>query len=147
MILEFLISAVGLGALYALLTIGVALLFGVLGLMNFAYGEIIMAGAFAMYLFRDQPWLVALVMAIVFAVAVAVVSEVLAFHPLRDADPVTLMIASFAVSLAIQSLARMTVLPRTRGVRPRTSCPTGSTCSAPTSACWTCSPSPCVAPC
>ncbi|WP_193606738.1 branched-chain amino acid ABC transporter permease [Nocardioides lijunqiniae] len=118
MILEFLISAVGLGALYALLTIGVALLFGVLGLMNFAYGEIILAGAFAMYLFRDQPWLVALLMAIVFAVVVALLSERLAFHPLRNADPVTLMIASFAVSLAIQSLARMTVLPRTRGVAP-----------------------------
>ncbi|MGY2704832.1 MULTISPECIES: branched-chain amino acid ABC transporter permease [unclassified Nocardioides] len=118
MILEFLISAVGLGALYALLTIGVALLFGVLGLMNFAYGEIVMAGAFAMYLFRDQPWFVALLMAIVFAVVVALLSERLAFHPLRNADPVTLMIASFAVSLAIQSLARMTVLPRTRGVPP-----------------------------
>jgi branched-chain amino acid transport system permease protein len=118
MILEFLISAIGLGALYALLTIGVALLFGVLGLMNFAYGEIILAGAFAMYLFRDQPWPVALLMAIVFAVVVALLSERLAFHPLRNADPVTLMIASFAVSLAIQSLARMTVLPRTRGVAP-----------------------------
>lgn len=118
MILEFLINAVGLGALYALLTIGVALLFGVLGLMNFAYGELILAGAFAMYLFRDQPWPLALLMAVVFAVAVALVSERLAFHPLRNADPVTLMIASFAVSLALQSLARMTVLPRTRGVPP-----------------------------
>lgn len=118
MILEFLVNAAGLGALYALLTIGVALLFGVLGLMNFAYGEIILAGAFAMYLFRDQPWLVALGMAIVFSVVVAVISERLAFHPLRGADPVTLMIASFAVSLAIQSLARMTVLPRTKGVPP-----------------------------
>ncbi|UUW90810.1 branched-chain amino acid ABC transporter permease [Pimelobacter simplex] len=118
MILEFLINAVGLGALYALLTIGVALLFGVLGLMNFAYGELILAGAFAMYLFRDQPWPFALLMAIVFAVVVALISERLAFHPLRNADPVTLMIASFAVSLALQSLARMTVLPRTRGVPP-----------------------------
>lgn len=118
MILEFLINAVGLGALYALLTIGVALLFGVLGLMNFAYGELILAGAFAMYLFRDRPWPVALLMAVVFAVVVALVSERLAFHPLRNADPVTLMIASFAVSLALQSLARMTVLPRTKGVPP-----------------------------
>lgn len=118
MILEFLINAIGLGALYALLTIGVALLFGVLGLMNFAYGELILAGAFAMYLFRDQPWPFALLMAIVFAVVVALISERLAFHPLRNADPVTLMIASFAVSLALQSLARMTVLPRTRGVPP-----------------------------
>jgi branched-chain amino acid transport system permease protein len=118
MIVEFLISAVGLGALYALLTLGVALMFGVLGLMNFAYGEILLAGAFAMYLFRDLPWGVGAVMALVFAVVVALLSERLAFHPLRDADPVILMIASFAVSLALQSLARMTVLPRAQGIAP-----------------------------
>ncbi|QIZ37356.1 branched-chain amino acid ABC transporter permease [Saccharopolyspora sp. ASAGF58] len=118
MILEFVVSAIGLGALYALLTIGVALLFGVLGLLNFAYGEIVMAGGFALYLFRDQPWALAVGAALVLAVIVAVVCEVLAFRPLRDADPITLMIASFAVSLAIQSLARMTVLPRAQGVAP-----------------------------
>ncbi|GAA1942656.1 branched-chain amino acid ABC transporter permease [Nocardioides hwasunensis] len=118
MIMEFLISAVGLGALYALLTLGVALMFGVLGLMNFAYGEILLAGAFAMYLFRNEPWFVGAGMALVFAVAVALLSERLAFHPLRDADPVILMIASFAVSLALQSIARMTVLPRARGIAP-----------------------------
>jgi len=118
MIIEFLISAVGLGALYALLTLGVALMFGVLGLMNFAYGEILLAGAYAMYLFREQPWVVGAVMALVFAVVVALLSELVAFRPLRDADPVILMIASFAVSLALQSLARMTVLPRTRGIPP-----------------------------
>ncbi|WP_190815751.1 branched-chain amino acid ABC transporter permease [Saccharopolyspora pogona] len=118
MILEFVVSAIGLGALYALLTIGVALLFGVLGLLNFAYGEIVMAGGFALYLFRDQPWALSVGAAVVLAVIVAVVCEVLAFRPLRDADPITLMIASFAVSLAIQSLARMTVLPRAQGVAP-----------------------------
>ncbi|MGW3470067.1 branched-chain amino acid ABC transporter permease [Saccharopolyspora sp. NPDC000995] len=118
MILDFVVSAIGLGALYALLTIGVALLFGVLGLLNFAYGEIVMAGGFALYLFRDQPWALAVGAALVLAVIVAVVCEVLAFRPLRDADPITLMIASFAVSLAIQSLARMTVLPRAQGVAP-----------------------------
>ncbi|WP_330229698.1 branched-chain amino acid ABC transporter permease [Nocardia sp. NBC_00508] len=119
MIVEFLIGAAGLGALYALLTIGVSLLFGILGLMNFAYGEIIMAAGFALYLFRDQPWLLAAGMAILFGCAVSVLSERLAFHSLRNADPVTLMIASFAVSLALQSLARMSVLPKAQGVPPQ----------------------------
>lgn len=119
MSVDFLVAMVGLGALYALLTIGVALLFGILGLMNFAYGEIIMAAAFAMYLFQRSPWPVAVAMALVFAVVVALLSERLAFFRLRDADPVTLMIASFAVSLAVQSVARMTVLPRAQGVSPK----------------------------
>ena len=119
MILQTMVDMIGLGATYALLTIGIALLFGILGLMNFAYGEIIMIGAFAMFLFKDYPWFVGVVAAIVFAVVVSVVTERLAFRPLRNADPVTLMIASFAVSLALQSVMRMTVLPRTQGVPPQ----------------------------
>lgn len=117
-VVEFLVTGLGLGALYALLTISVALLFGILGLMNFAYGEIILAAGLGLYLAREQPWLLAVLIALLMAAIVAVLSERLAFFPLRGADPVTLMIASFAVSLALQSLARMTVLPRTRGVSP-----------------------------
>lgn len=119
MILQTIVDMVGLGATYALLTIGIALLFGILGLMNFAYGEIIMIGAFAMLLFKDYPWWVAVLAAIAFAVVVSVLTERIAFRPLRNADPVTLMIASFAVSLALQSVMRMTVLPRTQGVPPQ----------------------------
>ena len=118
MILQTLVDMVGLGATYALPTLGIALLFGILGLMNFAYGEIIMVGAFAMYFFRDLPWIVGVLAAVVMAIAVSVLTERLAFRPLRNADPVTLMIASFAVSLALQSVARMTVLPRAQGVPP-----------------------------
>lgn len=119
MILQIVVDMIGLGATYALLTIGIALLFGILGLMNFAYGEIIMIGAFAMFLFKDYPWFVGVLAAVVFAVIVSVLTERLAFRPLRNADPVTLMIASFAVSLALQSVMRMTVLPRTQGVPPQ----------------------------
>src|SRR5690606_28066503 len=90
----------------------------ILGLMNFAYGELILAAGLGLYIFREQPWLVAVIMALVLAAVVALLSERLAFFPLRGADPVTLMIASFAVSLALQSLARMTILPRTVGVPP-----------------------------
>jgi len=119
MILQTIVDMVGLGATYALLTIGIALLFGILGLMNFAYGEIIMVGAFAMLLFKDYPWWVAVLAAVAFAVIVSVLTERIAFRPLRNADPVTLMIASFAVSLALQSVMRMTVLPRAQGVPPQ----------------------------
>lgn len=119
MILQTIVDMIGLGATYALLTIGIALLFGILGLMNFAYGEIIMIGAFAMFLFKDYPWFVGVLAAIVFAVVVSVLTERLAFRSLRNADPVTLMIASFAVSLALQSVMRMTALPRTQGVPPQ----------------------------
>lgn len=119
MIIQFVVDAIGLGTFYALLTIGIALLFGVLGLMNFAYGEIILAAAFSLYLCRALPWPIALMAALAAGILVAVLTEKLAFRPLRDADPVTLMIASFAVSLILQSAARMSVLPRATGVPSR----------------------------
>lgn len=119
MAVQIIVDMLGLGTFYALLTIGIALLFGILGLMNFAYGEIIMVSAFTLYLLRDVPWGVAVVAAILAGVVVAVLTERLAFRPLRRADPVTLMIASFAVSLILQSVTRMTVLPRAQGVPPQ----------------------------
>jgi branched-chain amino acid transport system permease protein len=67
---------------------------------------------------RPYSWPV-MVLGVVLAVIVtSVLTERVAFRSLRDADPVSLMIASFAVSLALQNLARMTVLPRARGVPP-----------------------------
>jgi branched-chain amino acid transport system permease protein len=42
------IDAIGLGAIYALMAVGIGLVFGVLRLVNFAYGQLIMAGAYAL---------------------------------------------------------------------------------------------------
>lgn len=119
MILQTVIDMIALGTFYALLTLGIALLFGILGLMNFAYGEIIMVGAVALLVFRDYPWWLGVVAAIVSCVVISVATERLGFSRLRDADPVTLMIASFAVSSALQAIARMTFLPKVQGVPPR----------------------------
>jgi len=117
-VLEYLVAALSGGGIYALLTIGLALLFSVMGLMNFAYGELIMTGGFAMYLLRDAPWPLMIVGVLVAVVAVALLTERLAFRPLRGASPLTLLIAAFAVSIMLQNAARMTVGPRAKGVRP-----------------------------
>lgn len=116
--IQLIVDMLGLGTFYALLTLGIALLFGILGLMNFAYGETIMAGALVLLIFKDSPWWVSWPLAIVAAVIVSVLTERIAFRQLRNADPVTLMIASFAVSAALQAIARMTALPKVQGVPP-----------------------------
>lgn len=116
--IQLAVDVLGLGVFYALLTLGIALLFGILGLMNFAYGETIMVGAVVLLMLKDSPWWVSWPLAIVAAVFVSVLTERIAFRSLRDADPVTLMIASFAVSSALQAIARMTALPKVWGVPP-----------------------------
>ena len=54
--IQYLIDAIAFGSLFALMALGLALLFNVMGLKNFAYGELIMAGAYTMYYTRDFGW-------------------------------------------------------------------------------------------
>jgi branched-chain amino acid transport system permease protein len=117
-ILEYGIDAVSGGAIYALLTLGLALVFSVMGLINFAYGELIMTGGFTMWVLRDAPVPVTLVGLVVVVVAVSVLTERLAFRPLRHADPTTMLVAAFAVSVVLQNIARMIMGPIAKGVPP-----------------------------
>jgi branched-chain amino acid transport system permease protein len=117
-VLAYLVDALSSGGIYALLTIGLALLFSVMGLMNFAYGELIMVGGFAMYLLRDLPWPVLVLGTVAAVVVVALLTERLAFRPMRSATPLTLLVGSFAVSIMLQNATRMTVGPRAKGVEP-----------------------------
>ena len=50
------VDAIGIGAVYALMAVGIGLVFGVLRLVNFAYGQLVMAGAFALAFASDQDW-------------------------------------------------------------------------------------------
>jgi branched-chain amino acid transport system permease protein len=113
------VDAVSFGALFAVMALGLALLFGVMRLMNFAYGELIMVGGYTMYYTRDFGALPMIVITIVVVVLVSVLMELIAFRPVRHAAPVTLLITSFAVSFGLQQVAFMTVARgRQKGVEP-----------------------------
>src|SRR5690348_14593825 len=92
------IDAVALGSLYALFALGVALIFGIMRLVNFAHGELIMVGAYAVVLVGDVPLVVKVGGAVLVSVAVALLMERVAMRPVRNSDPTTLLITSFAVS-------------------------------------------------
>ena len=53
---QTIVDAVGLGAIYALMAVGIGLVFGVLRLVNFAYGQLIMAGAYALAFASEGDW-------------------------------------------------------------------------------------------
>ena len=113
------VDAVSFGALFAVMALGLALLFGVMRLMNFAYGELIMVGGYTMYYTRDFGALPMVLITIVVVVLVSVLMELIAFRPVRHAVPVTLLITSFAVSFGLQQVAFMTVAKgRQKGVEP-----------------------------
>jgi branched-chain amino acid transport system permease protein len=103
--IQYTLDSMSYGSIFALLAMGLALLFGVMGLMNFAYGELIMAGAYTMYFTRSWGWGGMIAITIVVVTILSLLMELLAFRPLRRASPVTLLITSFAVSYALQELA------------------------------------------
>ena len=115
-IAQTLVDAVSVGGLYALTALGIGLIFGVMRLVNFAHSELIMVAGYAVLLFFVDSVLLAIVGALAGAVLLALVIERAAFRPLRDSDPATLLISSFAVSFFLQKTMIMLVGARPKGV-------------------------------
>jgi len=107
MYLQYIIDSIGTGSLYALMTLGLALVFSVMGLMNFAYGQLVMIGGFAMILLRSQPWWVLILGTVAAVVIVSLLMERLAFRPVRTATAMTMLITSFALAQFLQQAARV----------------------------------------
>jgi branched-chain amino acid transport system permease protein len=115
-VIQHLIDALSLGSLYALLALGIALIFGIMNLINFAYGELIMIGAFTLYLLDGLPWPLQLLACLVAAMLAAMAMERTAFRPFRGASAPVLLVTSFALSFALQSLATVIFGSRAKGV-------------------------------
>ena len=119
-IAQRIVDALTAGSFFALFALGITVVFGIMNLVNFAHGELLMAGAYAAFVFQDQPWPIIVLVALVTAVALSLVMERLAFRPVRGASPATLLITSFAVSFGLQAVARLvfTSLPRSADIAP-----------------------------
>lgn len=104
-----LINGLALGSLYALIAIGFSMIYGIVRLINFAHGDLVMIGAFSTLALVavGAPWpLILLVVLGVGALSGAII-ETVAFRPIRGAPQVTGFIATLAVSIVIQNAALM----------------------------------------
>lgn len=112
------ISAVNLGSLYALMALGLVLVYGILRLVNFAYGDLVMVTGYALYVMRESPmpWIVMAVIAIMVAMLASVLTERIAFRPVRDKSLTAMLVTSFAVSMLLQTGAQLFISPRSRVV-------------------------------
>jgi len=113
-VIQQIVNALSLGATYALLALGLAMVLNILGLVNFAHGELVTVSAYAMYGAHQAglPFLLMVAAGILAAIVVAVLMDRIAFRPLRGAGFATLLFASFAVGVIIQNLLRAGVSPR-----------------------------------
>lgn len=115
-VLQQVVNGLAVGSIYALIALGVAVVFSILNLVNFAHGEFITASGYSMFYLAQAhvPWALIFPAAIVAGALVAVIIERLAFRPLRGAAVATQLLASFAVSFAIQNGLQLSV-----GARPK----------------------------
>jgi branched-chain amino acid transport system permease protein len=102
---QVIVDAIGLGATYALMAVGIGLVFGVLRLVNFAYGQLIMAGAYTLAYTSDWPVLWSIVACFLVVIALSLAMERAVFRPLREQSPTVMLVTTFAISFVLQSVA------------------------------------------
>lgn len=115
---QFLIDVLSLGGAYALMALGLVIVYGILKLVNFAYGELIMVAGYAMFLMGGSglPWLVMAGVAVIMAVIAGIATDYVAFRPVRAKSVTAVLITSFAFSTLLQNAALLFISPRPRPV-------------------------------
>jgi branched-chain amino acid transport system permease protein len=117
-VVQDIVNGLGLGGTYALLALGLALVFSILRLINFAYGELMTITGYILF-FAIGAGLatpLVIVLGIVGAGVASVAMERVVFRPFRNADATTLLLTSFALSVALQTLFQATISANAKGI-------------------------------
>jgi branched-chain amino acid transport system permease protein len=116
--IQFVIDVLSLGGAYALMALGLVIVYGILRLVNFAYGELIMVAGYALFLMGGSPvpWLVMAAVAVLAAIATGILTDYVAFRPVRAKSVTAVLITSFAFSTLLQNAALLLISPRPRNV-------------------------------
>lgn len=107
-IFQQLINGISLGSLYGLVAIGYTMVYGILRLINFAHGDLLMLAAYlAIYLvgIYSLPWYVGFPLAMLTAGLMGIVLDRCAYRPLRDAPRISLLISAIGASFLLENLA------------------------------------------
>ena len=104
--LQQLVNGASLGSMYALIAIGYTMVYGVLRLINFAHGDIMMVGAFLTYMATAAglPFTLAVLIGIIGSVIVGVLTDKIAYKPLREAPKISLLITAIGISFFLENL-------------------------------------------
>ena len=113
--IEQLLNGLRTGSVYALIALGYTMVYGIAKMINFAHGDIIMVGAYALYVLAamvqvNVPIPVAIILTIVFCAVVGIVIEKLAYKPLRSAPPLAVLIPKINLSFGPIVVSSITVV-------------------------------------
>ena len=120
-ILKQLINGLQSGSIYALVALGYSMVYGIIMLLNFAHGDIIMVGAYIVWLmmarFALNP-IIARLAAIVGCTALGVVIEKAAYKPLRSSPRISLLITAIGISYFLENAAQLIFGANARVIPP-----------------------------
>ncbi len=107
-IFSTLINGLSLGGIYAMIALGYTMVYGIAKMLNFAHGDVIMIGAYLIYVFMamGNP-LLAVILSVAGCVILGITIEKVAYRPLRGASPLAVLITAIGVSYLLQSLAQI----------------------------------------
>ena len=106
--LNFLISGISLGSIYAIIALGYTMVYGIAKMLNFAHGDVIMVGAYICFFAVSRfslPPVVGVLLAMVVCTILGIVVERLAYKPLRQAPSLSVLITAIGVSYFLQNAA------------------------------------------
>lgn len=107
-ILEQLLNGLRIGSVYALIALGYTMVYGIAKMINFAHGDIIMVGAYALYVYVSLlklPPVLAVILTIITCSVIGITIEKVAYKPLRKAQPLAVLITAIGVSYLLQNLS------------------------------------------
>jgi len=110
MLTYLLLGGLTSGALYALVALGIVLVYKATGTINFAHGEFLMISgflAYSLYVFAGLPYLISILGAVLLAFLLGAIAERIAFRPLMRANMVSLVLATVGVSFILKGSGRM----------------------------------------
>lgn len=104
------ISGLNLGSIYALIALGYTMVYGIAKMLNFAHGDVIMVGAYAIIVAvgtMHLPGILAVLLGVVLCALLGIIIEFLAYKPLRKAQPLAVLITAIGVSYFLQNLSQL----------------------------------------
>jgi branched-chain amino acid transport system permease protein len=120
-ILQQTINALSLGSIYALVAIGLSMVYGVLRLVNFAHGDLMMVACYVSFFLvatgLHLGFIALLIISIFIATLVGILMERIAYRPVRGADEIITLLTSLAVSIFIENIFVMFASPVPRSFR------------------------------
>jgi len=119
-VIQQLLNAAQLGAVYALIALGYTMVYGTIRLINFAHGDIFMLGGFVGFLLVTMipglPVVVMIPSAMLLTAFVGVLIERIAYRKLRNAQRMSLVITALGVGIFLENLVRLLVGPQARQI-------------------------------